>query len=386
LVKYCTSEKEHLFLMNLLILSLHYDEHAVIVASAMSLLGHNVVCWDSPDAAGDTLLSLNISIGGRDSISWKIGDKYYSNDYFDVIWFRRKRCPSIPMKIHADDRDFVLEENREFFSRFWCASDSKTRLIHAPHIADLGENKIKQLVLAKECDFNIPNTILSNDKKDIKKFIKNNLLNGHDTIYKTFKAAGWVEGDKMLLKHTTTVNAGQISKNILVKYVPGIYQQKIEKKYEVRANFFGDREISVIIDSQKSMNGIDDWRSIINLDGYIEQFKLPIDVYESSLQLMKKLGLSVGCFDFIVDNNDAYHFIEVNQQGQFLWIEQICDKCYLLDAFLDFIINGCISGVEVKNRDVIKYNNVLKSSRFKDLSNEFVKEKYFDTSKYSLVI
>ena len=36
---------------------------------------------------------------------------------------------------------------------------------------------------------------------------------------------------------------------------------------------------------------------------------------------MRKMGLVFCALDFIVTQDDEYVFLEVNEQGQFLWIE-----------------------------------------------------------------
>ena len=38
---------------------------------------------------------------------------------------------------------------------------------------------------------------------------------------------------------------------------------------------------------------------------------------------MHKLNLNYGALDFIVDENDKWHFLEVNPVGQYGWIEHL---------------------------------------------------------------
>ncbi len=54
---------------------------------------------------------------------------------------------------------------------------------------------------------------------------------------------------------------------------------------------------------------------------------------------MKKLGLVFGCFDFIVTPDNEYYFLEVNEQGQFLWIEEVNPDIKILDAFVNLLIS-----------------------------------------------
>ena len=50
---------------------------------------------------------------------------------------------------------------------------------------------------------------------------------------------------------------------------------------------------------------------------------LPAPIIEQSVRLLRELGLVMGMFDFILDREGNYHFLEVNPQGQFLWADQL---------------------------------------------------------------
>jgi hypothetical protein len=54
---------------------------------------------------------------------------------------------------------------------------------------------------------------------------------------------------------------------------------------------------------------------------------------------MQRLGIVFGCFDFVVTPDGKDVFLEVNQAGQFLFIEEYCGL-RLLDAFSEFLLQG----------------------------------------------
>jgi len=54
---------------------------------------------------------------------------------------------------------------------------------------------------------------------------------------------------------------------------------------------------------------------------------------------MQQMSVVFGCFDFIVTPDDEIVFLELNEQGQFLWVEQIVPELCYLDVFAEFIIN-----------------------------------------------
>ena len=55
---------------------------------------------------------------------------------------------------------------------------------------------------------------------------------------------------------------------------------------------------------------------------------------------MNSLGIVSGSFDFIVTEDGEHVFLEVNEQGQFLWLEDLCPDLLLLDAFCAFLTSG----------------------------------------------
>ena len=52
---------------------------------------------------------------------------------------------------------------------------------------------------------------------------------------------------------------------------------------------------------------------------------------------MRKLNIKLACFDFVVDPDGNYWFLELNQQGQFLWIEEALPSMRMLELFVDFV-------------------------------------------------
>ena len=46
-----------------------------------------------------------------------------------------------------------------------------------------------------------------------------------------------------------------------------------------------------------------------------------------------------GCIDFIVTPEGEYVFLEVNQMGQFLWVELANPEFPLLQAFAEFLVS-----------------------------------------------
>jgi hypothetical protein len=148
--------------------------------------------------------------------------------------------------------------------------------------------------------------------------------------------AAWEEDGEVFSSQTAVISANTLPSQATLQMTPGIYQSQILKAYEVRATFFNDHCIAVKIDNQNEV----DWRSLFFKGRVpVSEIKLPSSIQDKCLQLMKQLGIVFGCFDFIVTPSGEYVFLEVNEMGQFLWIEELLPSLKLLDTFCDFIIS-----------------------------------------------
>lgn len=150
----------------------------------------------------------------------------------------------------------------------------------------------------------------------------------------------WIGKDFLRLTYTREITKKQLPSDEVLQITPGIFQKKIDKAYELRINFFGDHAITAKLNSQEHAQGKMDWRYAPISELKIEEFELPESIYQKCKSFMKKFGIVFGCFDFIVTPDNEYYFLEVNEQGQFLWIEDVNPEIKLLDAFTDFLIAG----------------------------------------------
>jgi glutathione synthase/RimK-type ligase-like ATP-grasp enzyme len=82
-----------------------------------------------------------------------------------------------------------------------------------------------------------------------------------------------------------------------------------------------------------------DWRNIPSNELQVEEFELPPEIKEKCIVFMKEMGLLFGCFDFIVTPDGEYYFLEINEQGQFLWVEDRNPNIKMLDSFVRFLVD-----------------------------------------------
>ena len=112
-----------------------------------------------------------------------------------------------------------------------------------------------------------------------------------------------------------------------------------KKKFELRIVYCGGYMVAAKLDSQSHDESKTDWRAMDATKLQLEPYQLPEKLANQIRQFMAQLGLVFGSLDFIVTPEGDYVFLEVNEQGQFLWLEEFNPELCILDIFVTFLLN-----------------------------------------------
>lgn len=262
------------------------------------------------------------------------------NEGFDSIWFRRTGGSTLSQYVvEADDED-GLKKIHTLYSRSILAlidrhgGNPKCLYVNEYSSKLLADSKIVQLINAKSIGFRIPITYIGNDPKAIRDF-QHKI--GSPMICKPFAPHGWQSGNSLWQACSAILPDAKLISDETLRVQPAIYQPYVSKKYEIRAVLFGGKEFSIKINSQATERSSVDWRMSSLRGVACEICELPTAVVEKCQNLLVSLGLTYGAFDFIVTNDDEYIFLEVNEAGQFLFLEELCPELKILDAFCHFL-------------------------------------------------
>ena len=109
-----------------------------------------------------------------------------------------------------------------------------------------------------------------------------------------------------------------------IKVCPVTIQRYIEKDYEIRATVVERKIFAASIDTKNASSDAKiDFRHYDWANTPYFAISLPNEVEEKIFSVMSKMGLSYGAFDLIKTIDGDYYFLEVNAQGQWLWIEDM---------------------------------------------------------------
>ncbi|MGV3739764.1 MAG: hypothetical protein ACO1N3_00520 [Gammaproteobacteria bacterium] len=312
------------------------DTHAILVKIALETLGHPTSFLFTADHP--TLQKNSVYID-NDCYQWQSVDAYTAivADHYDVVWWRRARRPYLPKKIvHAKDYTFAARENILFFESFTSNLAPNAWWVNSKEAAQRANFKLLQLKIASECGLVIPTTLCSNDPQEINNFLHEHAQSG--VVYKPMCSYFWFETLQTKITYTARVKENNLPKRHLLQAIPGIFQIEIKKKFELRITCFGHYLVAAKLNSQKHPDGLIDWRAIRGEPMLVEPFDLPEAIANKIRLFMQRLGLVFGAFDMIVTPDDDYIFLEVNEQGQFLWIEEFNPEFKMLDIFIQFLL------------------------------------------------
>lgn len=232
---------------------------------------------------------------------------------FSSVWFRRTKLPDIETT-DQDQKIFLLADYESLFDNLFNLINSEKWLSH-PNYIYKAENKLYQLQKAKEIGFNIPNTVVTNNHRQLSEFVSDN---ANEVIIKPIR-----QGRIQLSDGVKTIFTNQVGKEVLENLIeydltPCIVQNLIQKEFELRITVVGNKVFSAKINSQENKNTQTDWRKEKNP---FFECEIPQEIENKCIRLLKELNISFGAIDLIKDKNGEYIFLEINPNGQWAWIE-----------------------------------------------------------------
>ncbi len=170
------------------------------------------------------------------------------------------------------------------------------------------------MILARVCGLRVPETLMSNSPVPIREFVDRNA----SAIGKGFSPHVWQRSDEEGVSVTETfkLTPELCHRNDVQTYAPGIYQERVDKQFDIRMVVMGQKGLFLCAaQSKKAL----DWRQDAGSGNVqVEIIPTPPDVEKGILEFARKSKICFGSVDFAVDNNGQWWFLEINEQGQFM--------------------------------------------------------------------
>ena len=301
---------------DLVVVTRQEDFHATVIADALVARGLSPAILET-----DRLGEGGFSWASHDPGSAVIPDRHgVPRDVSSarVVWWRRLNGIAKPSgRIDASAHDLVERDTRATMLGI-LATEFSGSYVSEPEATRAAENKLVQLRAARQAGFDVPDTLVSSDPARIRTF-----WHRHDgrVVVKTLCGS---PGKAFM--------TGQLTEELLVdaalRVSPAIFQELVPGDRHVRVNVFGNRVVAALLTTDRL-----DWR--YPLDCHAEPYAVPESLKDQLLRVLQLLRLRMGVFDLkLLD--DRFVWLEVNPQGQFLWLEGLCGLD-LTHTFVDFL-------------------------------------------------
>lgn len=179
------------------------------------------------------------------------------------------------------------------------------------------QNKFSELLLAKKMGFAIPKMIYSNDPREIQKFLLSNKSILKESGLKFF----YNNKNEMVLFDSKVVDAKDRKlKNI--HNTPCMFQEFIDKAYDLRVVVVKNKVYAAKIESQKHKKANKDWRGQEHLVPF-KSYKLPSILEKRLIKFMNEMEFGLANFDLVRGKDGKYYFLEMNRPGQWFFIEAL---------------------------------------------------------------
>jgi len=240
-----------------------------------------------------------------DCKTWKItnkkSNKKVTNEDITAIYFRK------PPDLSAYEVAYHGMIQRDILSVINGISDSfDGKVLSRPYLLRRAENKVNQLIFTLKNNWEIPCSFIGNDPEEKIFYDKKGIIKPLTT--------GIVRRDNGCDVYYTSCF---YDTDVDISLTPIYLQEYVPKKYEVRITVINKKFYTVRIDTKDKI----DWRKDYENHKY-SLIECPKEIQNKCLKMLKYYNLFFGIFDYIVTPQEEWIFLELNPNGQWLWLEK----------------------------------------------------------------
>lgn len=249
------------------------------------------------------------------------------------VWWRKPGPYAFAEGLGDQEHDFAVEETDHAMRGLWASLDCYW-LSHPEAIRRAGF-KLEQLQRAARLGFEVPRTLVTTDPEAVREF-----ANGR-VVYKVLSdpqlavRKQFAKGKTARPRQVTTTVLTSVEQLDAVRVVPCQFQDYVPKRMELRVTVIGDEVFTAQIHSRDLV----DWRGSES-DVTFRRGDLPDDIAKNCLELTRSYGLAFAAIDLIVTPDDRHVFLEINPNGQFLFVQDRVPELRLDEALAGCLLRG----------------------------------------------
>lgn len=263
-------------------------------------------------------------------------------DEVRAVYWRKPFEPEMPESLPEWERSLAQREAQQALDAIWKLLTHRDDVYWMSDPAAIrgASNKLEQLHRAALLGFETPATLVTNQPDEAEKF---RIESGGAIIYKTM--AGQLPGQPMEFVNgtgkllLTSLVEESIGAEAAIGVAPCMFQEHITKDRELRVTVFEDQVFTCALHSQEDPRSRIDWRHQ-NADFSYTAEKLPEDVSLNCVEMVRSYGLNYGALDFIVTPDGRYVFLELNPNGQWMFVQMKVPELALTQTLTDILVRN----------------------------------------------
>ena len=297
----------------MLIVTASYDEAPNYVVPLVDERGWRSFRLDTDRFPTEVRLSLRED--GTFHLAYR--DQTLESDSIRSIWYRRHVDPEFPQGVESRFVEFGQREARAHLTGALLGLRNVRWMSH-PTALWAAEKKPYQMSVAGALGFALPATRVTNDPEVARDFGAARALiakavssgymhaeNGYDAIF------------------TSVVRDTDLHDLDGLSLAPVTFQEWVPKRSDIRVTVVDHDVFATEILSQGQESSRVDWRAMATPDLPHRRVDLPVAEAERCAELVSKLGLTFGAIDLVLDNRGEFQFLEINPNGEWMWIEDL---------------------------------------------------------------
>lgn len=245
-------------------------------------------------------------------IDFDVNDKQTLNK--ETIWLSKVKTSSLTTNHDEINNQLFFEYYQGFFKVI-----NKEKVLG--QILNLSDKcKFNVLLDAKSVGLKVPDTIITNNKKNLLLFYAKHPMIITKSSHDVFNAK---IANKTYRPYTNIISEIELIND---NFGISMFQEYIDKECDIKAFYLNGKFFSQAIFSQAQKETMIDFRIYNkNIINRVVPFKLPINIEKSTRKLLMSYSLKIAVVDFILDKKNQLFFLEVNPDGIYDDISNSCN-------------------------------------------------------------
>lgn len=312
----------------ILIVTSTHDLHALIIQREILARGQPCALFETDAIAATQSVSWRFA-AGRPTVRIGCGaDKEIDLADVTAIWWRRpqptQRTDSAAAP--APYRELIDTQCRAALTGMF-SDRFHGRWVSSPDATSRASDKLLQLSVAARHSLRVPRTVVTQRKQDV--------LDLYEAADGRIIVKSVVGVREPMLFTRFVEDPGAIDAAAYAA-CPAMYQEYIPGCRHIRLNCFGARSYAAAIDSDAL-----DWRADLSVP--VVAWDVPAALHARIRAVLDELGLAMGVVDLKQTPDGEFVWLEVNPQGQFLFLEPLTGLP-LTRYFADYLIDAAQAG------------------------------------------